>query len=285
LRWFSKFDVLVTHDPLPRAQVDALHEAGTKLFVYEWTVAFYDTLATPWQRSLIQTNALLNDTPLRGGAGSETADAWYFDPVHTRDRAKHLAAKLRAAGYDGVFLDTISSAFVHPTALSEFERRHPGIDYDAANGKLLAALKRERVLIFTNQGYRSATNYLPHADWDLTESLIGKRPWNEVRVHFDELPRKQYPRVRFAHMEYDDVQRTVAISKLFGEPGFVPGVESPLYFAKLGAPLGRRVDGDDTSYRRFANGIVAVNGSREPLRIPRTKLVVPPGESLVWVKK
>jgi hypothetical protein len=30
LRWFSRFDVLVTHDPLPRAQVDAArarHEA------------------------------------------------------------------------------------------------------------------------------------------------------------------------------------------------------------------------------------------------------------------
>src|SRR3954452_10036101 len=39
--FFSRFDVLVTHDPLPRAQVDALHAHGTKLLVYEWSVAFY----------------------------------------------------------------------------------------------------------------------------------------------------------------------------------------------------------------------------------------------------
>jgi hypothetical protein len=39
LRWFSRFDLLVTHDPLPRAQVAALHARGTKLLVYEWSVA------------------------------------------------------------------------------------------------------------------------------------------------------------------------------------------------------------------------------------------------------
>src|SRR5437763_4253806 len=44
LRWFSRFDVVVTHDPLPRAQVDALHAHATKLLVYEWSVAFYGTL-------------------------------------------------------------------------------------------------------------------------------------------------------------------------------------------------------------------------------------------------
>jgi hypothetical protein len=31
---------VVTHDPLPRAQVEALHARGTKLLVYEWSVAF-----------------------------------------------------------------------------------------------------------------------------------------------------------------------------------------------------------------------------------------------------
>jgi len=284
LQSFSKFDVLVTHDPLPRGQVAALHAAGTKLYLYEWAVAFYDTRATRWERTLIHTEAVLNAAPLRGGAGSNDADAWYFDPVNTGDRAKMLAAKLRDAGYDGAFLDTTTAQNVHPAALKEFAKRHPGLDYDAAFSKFLAALKRERVLIFTNQGYRSAAHYLPYADWDLTESLIGERPLREISGYFAQLPRDRYPQVHFGHLEYAHPSRTVAMAKMFGGAGYVAGTEdSPLYFADLGKPLGARVDRGDASYRLFANGVAAVNDSREPLRIGG--LVVPPGESVVWVKK
>ena len=279
LAWFSKFDVLVTHDPLPRAQVDALHKAGTKLYLYEWSVAFYDTRAMRWERSLIHTNALLNATPLRGGAGSNEADAWYFDPVNARGRAKMLARKLRHAGYDGAFLDTTRAENVLPAALDEFRKRHPGIDYDAAFAKFLAALRREHILIFTNQGYRDSEHYLPYVDWDLTESLIGDRPLSEVRHWFEQLPR--YPNVHAGHLEYANVERTIAIAKMFGGAGYVAGVESPLYFADLGKPLGDRVDRGDASYRLFANGVVAVNDSSEPLRIG--ELTVAPGASLVEV--
>jgi len=279
LTWFSKFDVLVTHDPLPRAQVDALHEAGTKLYLYEWTVAFYDTRATPWERSLIHTNALLNATPLRGGAGSLEAGAWYFDPVNARDRAKMLAKKLREMHYDGVFLDTTTEQNVHPAALAEFTKRHPGIDYDAAVAKFLAALQYRHVSIFTNQGYRNARYYLPYADWDLTESLIADRPLREVRFWFDALP--EFPKLHYGHLEYGNLERTIAIAKMFGGAGYVAGIESPLYFADLGAPLGERVDRGDASYRLFANGVVAVNDSPEPLQIG--DVTVAPGESLVKV--
>lgn len=281
LAWFSKFDVLVTHDPLPRAQVEALHKAGTKLYLYEWAVAFYDTRATRWERSLIHTNALLNATPLRGGAGSLEADAWYFDPVNARGRAKSLARKLRSIGYDGTFLDTTRAENVLPAALDEFRKRHPGIEYDAAFAKFLAALRREQILIFTNQGYRDAEHYLPYADWDLTESLIADRPLREVRYWFEQLP--HYPNVHTGHLEYGNVERTIAIAKMFGGAGYVAGVESPLYFADLGAPLGERVDQGDASYRLFANGVVAVNDSQEPLQIG--EVTVAPGENIVKVTK
>ena len=65
LTWFSKFDVLVTHDPLPRAQVDALHEAGTKLYLYEWTVAF---VISPWSRGGVQHH-FINTTDIVGAIG------------------------------------------------------------------------------------------------------------------------------------------------------------------------------------------------------------------------
>src|SRR5688572_728114 len=79
LDWYGRFEVLVTHDPLPREQVDALHRRGTKLVLYEWAVAYYSSLATPWHRAL-PSSALLNRQPLRGHLGAADADAFYFDP-------------------------------------------------------------------------------------------------------------------------------------------------------------------------------------------------------------
>jgi hypothetical protein len=306
LAWYGRFEVLVTHDPLPRAQVDALHKSGTKVLLYEWSIAFYDTLAASWQRSLIHTPAVLNAQPLRGGVGSETADAWYYDPVSHRDtRAKAIARKLRTIGYDGVFLDTTTAVNVHPAALAEFKRRHPERDYDAEYARFLATLRRELKgkLIFTNQGYRDPEHYLPYADWDLSESLItwpiGDRyearpwndpadPWNSIRFLFDNViapAHARYPHVRFAHLNYGDTTfapLAVATAKLFGGAAYIAGDEqSELYFLDLGKPLGPRVDRGNASYRLFQHGVAAVNASREPLAIPGTKRIVPPGASLV----
>jgi hypothetical protein len=311
LDWYGRFGVVVTHDPLPRAQVEALHKRGTKLVLYEWAVAFYDTLASPWQRSLVHTNALLNAAPLRGGAGSGEADAWYYDPAMQRaERARAIAQKLRAIGYDGVFLDTTTAENVHPAALAEFRRRHPHAGYDAEYAKFLAQLRRElgHKLIFTNQGYRSADNYLPYADWDLSESLITRpagderyapRPWNDPADPWNSIhflfanviapAQAKYPRVRFAHLNYGDpslARLAVATAKLFDGSAYIAGDErSPLYFVRLGRPRGPRVDRGDASYRLFQHGVVAVNMSREPLRIPGTHLVVAPGQALVHETK
>jgi hypothetical protein len=112
LEWLSRFDVLVTHDPLPKPQVDALHKRGTRLALYEWSVAFYASKATPWQKALAQS-ARLNRNPLRGHVGAEDADAFYYDPAsraHERDRAVAIARRLKTIGYDGVFFDTTSIA-------------------------------------------------------------------------------------------------------------------------------------------------------------------------------
>ena len=81
--WYRRFDVLVTHDCLPPEQVRELHRNGTKLFFYEWSVAFYGTKANSWEKALITANspALLNSKGLRGNAGSDLYDAFYFDPA------------------------------------------------------------------------------------------------------------------------------------------------------------------------------------------------------------
>lgn len=290
LRWFSRFDLLVTHDPLPRAQVEALHARGTKLLVYEWSVAFYGSLANGWQRGLRHGDALLNRDGLRGGSGSADADAWYYDPAtgeHRLGRARAIARRLDDIGYDGVFLDTTTEESVHPAALAEFKARHPGADYDHEFARFLANLRHELngKLIFTNQGYRKADDYLPYADWDLTESLITWKggiarpwddpqdPWNSVRylfVNVIEPARARYPHVRFAHLNYggaDVVPLVVAAAKLFGDAGYVADQQSPLYFEDLGPASGARIDEEGASYRFFARGFVAVNASKRALRI------------------
>jgi hypothetical protein len=240
LAWYSRFDLLVTHDPLPRAQVAALHMRGTRLLLYEWAVAFY-----PSRPHAILP--VLNAQPLLGHLGSTTAGAYYYDPAtpeHARDRAVALASRLRALGYDGVFLDTTTHESVHPAALAEYARRHPDTPYDIAYARFLRSLRHElrHGVIATNQGYRAAGQILPYVDVDVTESLItvpgrGLRPWNDPRDPWNSIAflmhrliepaQRKYPRVRFVHLNYidslkdDSIARIVAIARSFHGDAFV----------------------------------------------------------------
>jgi len=240
LAWYSRFDVLVTHDPLPAAQVAQLHARGTKLVLYEWAVAFYASLAAPWQKQLIaDRRGLLHGNPLRGGLGAANADAWYYDPAsreHVEERARFLAQKIRAIGYDGVFLDTTTAESVHPAALAEYRLRHPDLSYDAAFARFMKSLRPQAGVIVTNQGYRAAASLLPWADYDVSESLITHPVAGRYvqRKNIDSLFRtliapakKQYPRVRFVHLNYVDeltpraVETIVGIARRHGDEAFV----------------------------------------------------------------
>jgi hypothetical protein len=82
LAWCGRFDLVVTHDPLPPAQVRALHRQGTRLVLYEWAVAFYASLAKPdsWEASLLAARrGLLNERPLRGGPHSPYPEFSRYD--------------------------------------------------------------------------------------------------------------------------------------------------------------------------------------------------------------
>jgi hypothetical protein len=306
LAWYSRFDVLVTHDPLPREQVAELHAAGTKVLFYEWAVAFYGSRATAWQRALFADGRnLLNHTPLHGGAGSETAAAWYFDPMspeHELGRAEEIVRRLRDTGYDGVFFDTTTVASVHPEARAEYEIRHPHVPYDAAFARFLSQL-RSRLpsgLIFTNQGYRSAEHYLPYVDWDLTESLITGpqegsyqlRSWNDpalpwsstyfvIRTMIEPLAAR-YPHVRFAHLNYasgsnaETVRVVVAAAQLFGTDAYVAAPTTaeevdPIYFRAPGKPVSPRQESANgqAAWRFFENGLIVVTAAPHEISIPQ----------------
>lgn len=302
LAFYSRFAVLVTHDPLPRAQVDALHAHGTKLVLYEWSVAFYASIATPWQRAL-PASVLLNTQPLRGHLGASDADAFYFDPAspqHARDRAKAIAEKLRGIGYDGVFLDTTTHQSVHPVALAEFNRRHPTSSYDAAFARFLRALRRElqRGVIITNQGFREAAHILPFVDIDISESLITHpvdgtfvmRPWLDPRDEWNSISylmrhliapaQRAYPNVRFVHLNYVDalddaaIARIVAIAKIYdasafvAQPSIAGGARGESYFVDLGDAHARvESTTNQTAYRFFDRGLAAVNFGSTQLSI------------------
>lgn len=303
LEWYSRFEVLVTHDPLPRAQVDALHERGTKLVLYEWAVAFYASLATPAVRAL----PVLNRSPLRGHLGAADADAFYFDPAtgqHQKTRSAWIRRRLASIGYDGVFFDTTTSESVHPAALAEYRKRHPDVDYDEAFAGFLKNLSD--LLVVTNQGYRRADHVLPYVDWDVSESLIthprnGRfvlRPWNDPDDRWNSTAylfrklitpaQRKYPKVRFAHINYVNdpalVEEIVAIARLYdhdavvARPDLTAPIETDLYFLDLGAPK-PRVETARGAYRHFARGLVAFNAGARPMRVGKT--VVPPRSAVI----
>ena len=297
LAWYSRFEILVTHDPLPREQVERLHAAGTKLLLYEWSVAFYDARATDWQRSLHKA-ILLNDAPLTGGVGSPTAGAWYFDPdapEHEFGRAIDLARRIHEIGYDGVFFDTTTVESVHPAARKEYEQRHPDTPYDAAFARFLIQLRRKMPsgILFTNQGYRSAPYYLPYVDWDLTESLITRSnhlrawndpedPWNSIQFVMQtmiEPVAARYPHVRFGHLNYvdganpDAIRVVAAASQLFGGTSYVaaPNVAEeadPIYFRNPGKATSDLVDREGkAAYRFYENGLIVVTSAPTEITI------------------
>lgn len=296
LEWYSQFEVLVTHDPLPVPQLEALHRAGTKVVLYEWAVAYYESLKTPWHLRLPAT-ALLNAIPLRGHLGAANADAWYYDPAvreHARDRALVLARRLRTLGYDGVFLDTTTAESVHPEALAEYRRRHPDRSYDEAFAAFLQTLREELRggVIVTNQGYRAARHVLPYTDWDVTESLIthprdGRfelRPWNDRKDPWNstsflmrnliEPARAEFPRVRYAHINYVDdadprrIAAIVAISLLHDAHAVVAlrDVEKTIPSDLLTIDLGEAEPSQGT-HRFFERGLVAYNPAARTIRI------------------
>lgn len=226
LDFFGRFDVLVTHDPLPKAQVAELRRRGTKLALYEWAVAYYGK----------HSKGVLNAKPLRGGVGATDLDAFYYDPTFARSRARALAAKLRKVGYDGVFFDTTTAQSVHPDALREYQRRHPDVPYDVAFAGFLRALREELKggVILTNQGYRAAEDYLPYVDYDVTESLFVDRFRMRTAAEIDSLMEtwimpaaRRYPRVKFIHLNYVEVADdatilpVVSIAQYYGQAAYV----------------------------------------------------------------
>lgn len=228
-------------------------------------------------------------------------------------RAAYLADRLVRAGYDGYFFDTVGDQCLPAEVLAAFQKRHPGMDYNQRQGlflKNLRSLLPNGGLIFLNQGYRHADHLLPYADLDLSESYFtyieGRgtgfrpwhdpaRPWQSVKTPMENLiapAMRKFPRVRMVHVNYaagatHDVGRarrySLACARLFNQDAYtiVPGMpvaeEDDYYSVSLGKPLGSYAEdaSQPVAWREFERGVVAVNGSAKPGRIPSLGLALP----------
>jgi hypothetical protein len=310
VEWYTRFAILVTGGFLSREESRKLMAGGSKLVAYEWSSAFYpaDRVSADlaWQAEALKHKSkwLLNSQPVGGGAAMPDRDAFWYDfadPELRSARAAHLAARVSASGYSGLFLDTLGFEQVPPVLQREFSARHPGADYNREQAGFLETLRTAAgsdKILFLNQGYRHAELFLPHADFDLTESyFVGSsagetqfRPWDDPadRWHSILEPMEQlvvpasqrFPSVKFVHLGYaagpeERTRRAIvynyAAAKLWDHGAYLvaqsPAAEQDkAYFSDLGRPLAATYahdPGRGVAWREFEGGVVALNtGSR-----------------------
>jgi hypothetical protein len=229
--------------------------------------------------------------------------------------ADHIRETLQANGYHGVFLDTLGFEAVPPQLQKEFQKRHPGKSYDQAQAQFISTLREklgQECIIFTNQGYRKPELFLSHSDFDLVENTCTSvrqdgitefRPWHKIGAEWEsiEIPMtalvlpaaRSFPRVQFVHLNYAQgspavLERAVgyacACARLWNQTSFVAlstiqkPIHSRVYFTRLGAPLTSSYEEDrdnGIAWRRFQNGVVALNSSHIPYRIRKLQLALP----------
>jgi hypothetical protein len=229
--------------------------------------------------------------------------------------ADHIRQTLQENGYHGVFLDTLGFEAVPPQLQQEFQRRHRGKSYDQKQAQFISTLREklgQECIIFTNQGYRKPELFLSHSDFDLVENTCTSitqegitefRPWYKVGAEWEsiEVPittlvapaARSFRRVQFVHLNYAQgspavLERAVsyayACARLWNQTSFVAlshiqkPIHSRVYFTRLGAPLTSSYEEDrdnGIAWRRFQNGVIALNSSHKPYRIRRLQLALP----------
>ena len=324
--WYSRFELLVTGGILSPSTTKELLQAGCKLIAYEWSSGFYpgDPVSAPldWQSAVLTKGRdwILNLDPIGGGAAEPGRAAFWYDFASAdlqQARAQFLAERVSKNGYNGVFLDTLGFEQLPLPARDEFRRRHPDSDYNRCQGQFLRQLRAclgPSPVIFTNQGYRAASEFLPYADLDLSESVFtlasgGQttfrawddpvRPWDGIRVPMNQLilpAASAFPHVRFIHLNYAGgdpsvIQRaglySYAAAKLWDHESYLVTGNSALeegsvYFSNLGRPLGAMYQVDASKglvWREFENATVVLALAAPGVRrsVGRTEIDPEPG--------
>ncbi len=103
---------------------------------------------------------------------------FYFDMCDERlqeKRAQYLIQKCRSLGLAGLFFDWANEEFLYETGFKPlretFKKRHPNQTYSSCILHFFERLKRNGLLIVTNQAYRNP-EILQSVDYDMTESYL-----------------------------------------------------------------------------------------------------------------
>jgi hypothetical protein len=302
--WYTRFEMLVTGGVLSREQSRALQDRGCRLIAYEWCSGFYpgdSSSAEPaWQKIVMShPQWLLNSQPLGGGAAMPGRVAFWYDFSNlqlVQARAAYLAERIKANKYSGVFLDTPGFEYVPPIVQQAFAQRAPNVDYNRAQGVFFARLRESlgSDILFLNQGYRHAEHFLPHADYDLTESYFTAAgatgtvfkpfhdpaaPWDSILTPMEQLvmpASRRFSSVRFVHLGYaggslDQINRAVrynhAGARLWNHDSYLlasdlRGEQADVYFTTLGKPLTSTYSyaaDKSVAWREYEGGVVAIN--------------------------
>ncbi len=191
--WASKFDIIQSGgfgDFISTMLCDSFHAAEVKtVLAYEWMPAGYHYLDSPssddpfmqWIYANRYEKSLNPEGPFPHSA--EYPDLhiqdYYYDLGDTEvvvRRVNYILHSLDSIGYDGIFFDWASGAFIdaeeYTTIKDTFYSRHPDMVYSQAVGKFYETLRDSNpdIIIITNQGFRRAEYILPTTNYDMTES-------------------------------------------------------------------------------------------------------------------
>ncbi len=186
LNFLSNFDIVVTGNFWEPETVKLLKSKKIKLVYYDWLPAFYYcNNHDSWQEMLYQNRNFWILDPQESDPdpyGKKFSCRDFFYDMANNElivaRVDHIISEIKANQYDGVFFDWGSGwqslkenklNFV----MDEFNKRHPGIDYNNETIKFLKKLKEKGILVILNGGFRSDGAKLDtYADIDIVESMF-----------------------------------------------------------------------------------------------------------------
>jgi len=186
LNFLSNFDIVVTGNFWEPETVKVLKAKKVKLIYYDWLPAFYycDN-HTSWEEMLYQNRNFWildpqDSAPDPFGEKFSCRD-FFYDMANEQlltARVDHIISEIKTNQYDGVFFDWGSGwQSIEENKLNfiidEFNKRHPGIDYNDEIMKFIKKLKEKGILVILNGGFRSDRAKLDtYADFDIVESMF-----------------------------------------------------------------------------------------------------------------
>ncbi|MBF0319537.1 MAG: hypothetical protein HQL01_07025 [Nitrospirae bacterium] len=187
IEFLSQFDIVVTGKFADSATVKRLKSRGAKLIFYDWLPALYYCSSGngEWAQRVYDNKEFWTLDPSDSDPnpmGSRYGCADYFydmtDEELNEARAQSLAEEVRAHDYDGIFFDWGSGLYdiderKYTFITDSFQKRHPGMDYDAAAGNFLKRVKDTGLIVILNRGFKSKDAALvKYADIDVVESMF-----------------------------------------------------------------------------------------------------------------